>query len=78
MSVPLVRTVPAVCGHCRRPDVGTPAAGYGGVNGTPVCHPAVTGRPDCYRLVTVHRHPLNCRCEERYPVAGSRDAPVRT
>lgn len=40
------------CGHCGADDVGTFAAGSAAINGTPVCHPNVSGRPDCYRAVT--------------------------
>src|ERR1700724_584044 len=42
------------CAHCGRVcGVGTPG-GLGSVNGKPVCHPGTSGRPDCYRLVTVY------------------------
>ena len=64
------------CAHCGRRDVGTPDAGYSGINGERLCHPNVNGRPDCYRLVTVYNHPLDCRCEDRVPIAGSRDAAI--
>ena len=42
-----------VCGHC-----GPPARGGAGVGDTPLCHP--DGGMDCYRLVTVYRHPTPC------------------
>lgn len=58
-----------ICGHCGATDVGSPAAGYArgaittatGVVGATLCHPNETGRPDCYRLVTVYRHNMPCR-----------------
>lgn len=35
--------------------------GYSSDGETPLCHPdAGTGRPDCYRLVTVYGHVMSC------------------
>ncbi len=55
----------AICGHCGRRDVGTPNAGNANHDGVALCHPNEPGRPDCFRLVTVYRHPLDCRCQDR-------------
>ncbi len=63
------------CGHCGATDVGTYAAGYGNAAGSPLCHPNESGRPDCYRLVTTHRHPLRCRCQDREQPAAARREP---
>ncbi len=57
-----------VCGHCGATDVGGRAAGWAKVGQSPLCHPNDTGRPDCYRLVTVYRHRLyqdggRCPCD---------------
>lgn len=41
-----------------------------------LCRPQVAGRPDCYLLVDRFGHPLDCRCEERYPIAGDRGMTV--
>lgn len=52
------------CGHCGATDVGSYAAGYGGVQDErgyfDLCHPNEAGRPDCYRLVTVYHHGTPC------------------
>jgi len=57
------------CDHCGAADVGTPEAGYargavtnaaGQIVGATLCHPNEPGRPDCYRLVAVYRHPMPC------------------
>jgi hypothetical protein len=37
--------------------------GYASVGRIGVCHPNVTGRPDCYTLITRYRHPI-LDCEE--------------
>lgn len=76
VSVDLTRDVPAVCGHCGRDDVGTPAVARGAIHGVPVCIPRLPGRPHCWTLVLRFQHPLDCRCEERYPIAGDRDRTV--
>jgi hypothetical protein len=48
------------CAHCDR-LCGNFAGGYaGGHNGENLCHPNVSGRPDCYRLVTVYGHKTPC------------------
>ncbi len=62
------------CGHCGRTDVGTYEAGYGGINDIALCHPNVSDRPDCFRLVTLYKHAMPCRCESLFPAAGSVDA----
>ncbi len=64
------------CGHCGRTDVGSTYAGRQLLHGTPVCSPSRPGRPDCFLLVTTYQHPLDCRCEERYPIAGDRSRAV--
>lgn len=56
------------CGHCGTTDVGGYAAGAAAVGGIALCHPNEAGRPDCYRLVTVYRHPAadrgaRCPCD---------------
>ncbi len=76
MTVDLTRTAPATCGHCGRRDVGTRQAGRGVIHGVPVCLPRVAGRPHCWDLVIRFQHPLDCRCEERYPIAGDRSRSV--
>lgn len=49
------------CAHCGR-ACGDMAGGSGNVNSMPVCHPNEQGRPDCYRLITVHGHnPHRCQ-----------------
>ncbi|MFC9432763.1 hypothetical protein [Nocardia sp. NPDC057030] len=44
-----------VCDHCGR-DAGDDAGGYSSLHDVTgsyrFCHPPVSGRPDCYRLVT--------------------------
>jgi hypothetical protein len=45
------------CAHCGRP-CGDAEGGWGSINGEPLCHPNVKGRPDCYTLVTVYHHEL--------------------
>ncbi len=67
MTVPLKR----VCGHCGADDVGTYAAGWSRA-GRFLCHPNVTGRPDCYRLVTVFGHPFDCLCTDIPPMVKAR------
>lgn len=62
------------CAHCGRTDVGSPAAGYATLNELLLCNPKASGRPNCFVLVTVYGHPSNCRCEQQYPIAGSREA----
>ena len=47
-----------VCSHCARP-CGDAEGGWGSLNGEPLCHPSVKGRPDCYTLVTLYHHPLD-------------------
>lgn len=42
-----------ICGHCLGP-----VRGWSTVHGTPLCHP--NGGLDCYRLVTVYGHALDC------------------
>lgn len=62
---PRVHVPPAkneTCGHCGRTDVGSYAAGSSAVGNQRLCHPNEAGRPDCYRLVTVYKHPVPCDC----------------
>lgn len=52
------------CGHCGATDVGTDEGGLAtltvdGVHNY-LCHPNATGRPDCYRLVTLYHHSMPC------------------
>ena len=49
-----------ICGHCGRDDVGSFNGGTSSVGETHLCHPDEPGRPDCYRLVTVYRHGMDC------------------
>jgi hypothetical protein len=53
-----------ICAHCGRDDVRTHDAGHGRVFGKSVCHPTASGRPDCYRLVTIHYHDMPCTLRE--------------
>lgn len=46
------------CVHCGR-TCGDYLGGSGVVNGQPVCHPNGPDRPDCYRMVSIHQHPLH-------------------
>ncbi len=78
MTVLLTKRDPGTCGHCNRPDVGSPQAGQQRLHGIPVCSPPGSGRPDCFLLVTKFQHPLDCRCEERYPIAGDRERTIWT
>ncbi len=71
MTVALTREV-GVCDHCGRTDMDVKKVGATFIDGALLCHPKVAGRPDCLRLVVEFGHPMNCRCEERYPVAGDR------
>ncbi len=48
-----IEVKPAVCAHCQQS-----AQGYATVGGDRVCH--VDNMMDCYRLVTLYRHPLPC------------------
>jgi hypothetical protein len=43
----------AVCAHC-----GGPLRGYAALGDTKLCHP--DDGLDCYRLVTLYRHPVPC------------------
>lgn len=45
------------CVHCGR-KCGDDEGGLGGVDGLPVCHPNVMGRPGCLDLITKHGHRL--------------------
>lgn len=48
------------CAHCDR-IMSNYAGGYSrGYKGEPLCHPNVSGRPDCYKLVTVFGHKIPC------------------
>lgn len=49
-----------LCAHCGADDVGTFEAGFAGVGDDYLCHPNAPGRSDCYRLVTVYKHPMPC------------------
>lgn len=74
---------PDVCVHCGR-KMGDHEGGSGGVNGLPLCHPNVDGRPDCYHLVTVYHHPVadcaRCRQDPWEPMtsAEQHDAMIGT
>lgn len=48
------------CAHCGATDVGSYSAGYASVGDQYLCHPNDEGRPDCYTLVTVFKHPMPC------------------
>jgi len=52
-SFPVEERDDVTCGHCRGF-----LRGYAGIDSQRVCHPDVG--LDCYRLVTVYRHPLPC------------------
>ncbi len=75
MKVDLIRRY-GTCRHCGRADVGTWAAGQAVMHGELLCHPKVAGRPDCLKLVLMFGHPFDCRCEERYPIAGDRSRSI--
>lgn len=64
------------CGHCGRDDLGSVEAGFAVVGQDHLCCPHVGGRPRCFELVTRFGHPMGCRCAERLPRAGGRDAAV--
>lgn len=51
------RTAPKaeICAHC-----GREVSGYAAVNGQQLCHPDYG--LDCYRLVTIYKHPMPCPC----------------
>jgi hypothetical protein len=53
-----VRMPLPACAHCGRP-CGDAESGWGSLNGEPLCHPNVPGRPDCYVLVTLYHHELD-------------------
>jgi hypothetical protein len=74
----LTRVDQRVCGHCERRDVGSVEGGYGNAGGVALCRPSVSGRPNCFLLVTVYGHPAcACRCGSRsLPCAGPRDAAI--
>lgn len=75
MTVSLARQT-GTCGHCGRADVGTSTVGAVVFNGELLCMPRASGRPRCTRLVMTFGHPMDCRCEERYPIAGDRTRAV--
>jgi hypothetical protein len=59
------------CAHCGRP-CGDAEGGWGSINGEPLCHPNVEGRPDCYTLVTLYHHELGHEdCEITNGVEGA-------
>lgn len=58
------------CSHC-----GLALRGYGSVDSAPLCHPEVG--MDCYRLVSVYRHPTPCTipyCVSSAGLRSNRDA----
>lgn len=57
VNLPPVRET---CAHCQRPNRGVAVSGYATVDGKFVCHPDVG--VDCYRLVTLYKHPTPCAC----------------
>lgn len=46
------------CAHCGR-KCNSYEGGYASVGYSPVCHPNVAERPDCYHMITVYHHELN-------------------
>jgi len=53
-------SAPMDCAHCSR-LMNNFAGGYSrGPTGQVLCHPNATGRPDCYKLVTVYNHEVPC------------------
>ena len=74
------------CAHCGL-VAGDLAGGYAGVSDADgklarVCHPNATGRPDCYRRITVYREPLGALLDadpkpdglaDRRPVEDDKD-----
>lgn len=54
------------CAHCER-GMGNFAGGYSrGYNNELLCHPNVSERPDCYKLVTLYNHPTPCDSKTCY------------
>lgn len=52
------------CAHCGRP-CGNFEGGHAMLqSGQRVCHPNVSGRPDCYRLITVYHEVVGVRQNE--------------
>lgn len=59
-GVRMSRDEAAPCGHCCEPLRGYASAYRAGSGqSVPLCHP--DDGMDCYRLVTVYRHPMPCR-----------------
>jgi hypothetical protein len=57
------------CAHCGR-VMSNFAGGYSRIGGKPLCHPNVTGRPNCYELVDRYKHTMPCDgslCYEDHP-----------
>jgi hypothetical protein len=58
------------CAHCER-RMNNLAGGFSkGYHNEPLCHPNVPNRPDCYKLVTLYKHPTPCdrtKCYEDHP-----------
>lgn len=48
------------CEHCDRAMNNFAGGSSKGPGNTRLCHPNVRGRPDCYRLVTIYKHPIPC------------------
>ena len=70
------------CSHCRR-KIGTFASGYarGGPKMGVLCHPNVSDRPDCYKLVTLYNHEQPCQhggCYEQEIVEEPKNGTKRT
>ena len=53
------------CAHCGRP-CGNFEGGHASILGQRVCHPNVSGRPDCYRLITVYHEVVGVRQGETH------------
>lgn len=70
-----IRFTSDVCVHCGRRcndyEGGHASAG----EGSPLCHPNVDGRPDCYHMVTVYHHQLEdcdrCTREPYQPLTAA-------
>lgn len=56
-------TAPYECVHCGRP-CGNFEGGFAVIRSKRVCHPNVSGRPDCYKLITVYNEVMGVRLGE--------------
>lgn len=58
------------CAHCERPMNDYAGGTSRGYHNEMLCHPNAKNRPDCYRLVTIYKHPAPCdrkTCYENHP-----------